>query len=226
MVNQALIQKKVAAGYAKAALRLGAMVSQYRPASLTEPLAAAIATPMADFSNNPAFAFRSPPLWDKPVTWALVDTTDVLAGDIFVAPIGTYFVARVEPYRPPVCMLTNRTVTLSGDAGAGSTIGEGTTCSMAGYDNAEYGPSPVYGGTALASGWPAFITLKNKGQVPETGIPGDLRAGEFEMFLPVMPDFVPAVAMTAVTDLGTPYRLTAVEPSPYGTRCQMEVVQI
>lgn len=223
---QALVQQKVARGYAKAALRLGAATAQYRPASLTAPMATAYATFLAAFNNDRTFGFDGPALWDKPAVFGLFDTTDVQSGDLLTCAGENYFVARLEPFRPPLCMLCNRVVSIAGQPGQGGTNGDGAVCTDVGASD-DYGTAGDTSDQAtLASGWPAFIQIKNKGNAVGDGIPGSIKAADYEMFLPLMPDFVPAVQMAVTTDLGTTYTISAVEPSQYGNRCLMGVRQV
>ena len=225
-MDQAHVQSHVAKGYAKAALRLGATTTQYRPATLTAPMATAYATFLAAFNNDKKFGFDGPALWDKPAVFGLFDTTDVQSGDLLTCAGENYFVARLEPFRPPLCMLCNRVVSIASQPGQGSTNGDGAVCTDVGAsdDYVTAGDTSVQ--TTLAAGWPAFIQIKNKGNAVGDGIPGSIKAAEYEMFLPLMPDFVPAVQMAVTTDLGTTYTISAVEPSQYGNRCLMGVRQV
>ncbi|WP_019091745.1 hypothetical protein [Komagataeibacter europaeus] len=223
---QALVQQKVASGYANAALRLGATTAQYRPGSLTAPMTTAYATMLAAFNADKAFGFQAPALWDKPAVFGLFDTTDVQSGDLLTCAGENYFVARLEPFRPPLCMLCNRVVSLSGQLGQGSTNGNGAVCTDVGASD-DYGTAgDTTDQTTLASGWPAFIQIKNRKDTVGDGIPGSIKASEYEMFLPLMPDFIPTVQMAVTTDLGTTYTISAVEPSQYGNRCLMSVRQV
>ncbi|PYD63559.1 hypothetical protein [Gluconacetobacter entanii] len=223
---QALVQQKVASGYAKAALRLGATTTQYRPASLAAPMTTAYATLLAAFNNDRKFGFDGPALWDKPAVFGLFDTTDVQSGDLLTCAGENYFVARLEPFRPPLCMLCNRTISIAGQPGQGSTDGDDSVCTDVGASD-DYGTAgDTSAQTTLASGWPAFIQIKRKGSPTGDGIPGSIKAEEYEMFLPLMPNFIPAVQMAVTTDLGTTYTLTAVEPSQYGNRCLMGARQL
>ncbi|PYD79034.1 hypothetical protein CFR80_15670 [Komagataeibacter oboediens] len=225
-MDQALLQQKVARGYAKAALRLGATTEQYRPASLTAPMGTAYATMLAAFNADKAFGFQAPALWDKPAVFGLFDTTDVQSGDLLTCAGENYFVARLEPFRPPLCMLCNRVVSIAGQPGQGSANGDGAVCTDVGASD-DYGTAgDTSAQTTLASGWPAFIQIKGKGSPTGDGIPGSIKAADYEMFLPLMPNFIPDVQMAVTTDLGTTYTLTAVEPSQYGNRCLMSVRQV
>ncbi|MFT9361252.1 hypothetical protein [Acetobacter okinawensis] len=221
---QALLQQKVARGYAKAALRLGATTAQYRPTALDAPMSTPYATLLAAFNNDKKFGFDGPALWGRPAVFGLLDTTDVQAGDLLTCAGENYFVARMEPFRPPLCMLCNRAVSLSGLPGQGNANGDGGVCTDVGASN-DYGTGGS-GKTILASGWPAFIQIKNKGGTTGDGIPGSIKAADYEMFLPVMPNFVPTTYMTVTTDLGMTYTISAVEPSQYGNRCLMGVNQV
>ncbi|QOF94211.1 hypothetical protein IFJ82_09625 [Novacetimonas hansenii] len=223
---QALVQQKVAKGYAKAALRLGATTTQYRPASLTAPMGTVHATFLAAFNNDRKFGFDGPALWSKPAVFGLFDTTDVQSGDLLTCAGENYFVARLEPFRTPLCMLCNRVVSIAGQAGQGSTNGDGAVCTDVGASDSYGTAGNTTNQTTLITGWPAFIQIKGKGIPTGDGIPGSIKAADYEMLLPVMPGFVPTIEMAVTTDLGTTYTLTAVEPSQYGNRCLMSVRQV
>lgn len=223
MTTQALVQSKAAKGFRIAARNLGATASQYRPSGLTAPTRTLHATISAAFDTGAAFGFKSPLIQDKPRVFGLLDTTDITAGDILVCG-DTYFVARFDPFRPPLCILCNRTVTLSGSAGAGSTDTASGECTLAGYQT-DYG-TPSGSSGVLASGWPCSILLSGRGENTDSGVAGALKAADYEMLLPVMPSFVPEVYMTAEDDLGRVFVIEAVEPSQFGNRCRMKAQQV
>ncbi|WP_086653101.1 hypothetical protein [Acetobacter malorum] len=229
-MDQARLQTKVAKGYAKAAQRLGALTTQYRPAARTAPMTTAHATLMADFASDAAFTFQKPPLWGKPTVYGLLDTTDVLAGDILAAPMGTYFVARFEPYRPVICILTDRIISFSATAQSGSGItGDGSagTCSLAGYQDGYGGQTDDSGAvTVEASGWPASILRRGVGSKMDTGLPGALGQAQFDVLCPIIPGFVPKAYMQIEDDLGVSYTVDAAEVSQYGSRLIVSVNQI
>jgi len=223
-MDQATLQAKVAKGYGKAAIRLGATTAQYRPSSLTSPLADVHGTFLAAFNNDAGFSFKQPTPWGKPMVFGLFDTTDVQAGDLLACGADTYFVARFEPFQPPLCVQCNNAVTLSpGNSGASGADSSGA-CSIAGLEPGYSGLSSL--SSDLTGAWPCYLGIKNSGRGTDSGLPGSERAAEFDLFLPLMPGFVPAPYMTFTDDDGIGYTIGAVESSPYGFRCIASVQQL
>jgi len=222
-MDQATLQTKVAKGYGKAAVRLGATTTQYRPTSVATPLGTAHATFLAAFNNDAGFSFKQPTPWGKPMVYGLFDTTDVAAGDLLVSGSDTYFVARFEAYQPPLCVLCNNALTFSpGTTGSNGSASSGT-CAVAGVQ-------PGYSGIAASEGavtgaWPCSLLLRRIGQVPNSGIPGAQKPGDYEILLPIMPDFQPEPYMTAVDRNGQIYTIEAVEISQFGYKLWAVVQQ-
>ncbi|WP_062018243.1 hypothetical protein [Gluconobacter japonicus] len=227
-MDQARLQALTARGYSKAAKRIGAETVQYRPTSLTDPLASPYASFLAAFNNDAGFSFKAPTLWGKPAVFGLFDTMDVQVGDILVSSGERYFVARFEAFQPPLCILCDRTISLFGNASSGDgTTGDDSSsaCPLAGYQD-DYGTSGDDGSSAVASGWPCSILLKGSGEASGSSIPGAIKAAVYQLLLPVMPGFNPQVYMTATDDLGRSYVIEGVEVSQYGTKCLMRVQQV
>lgn len=232
MVDQFLIQRRVARGMAKAAQKVGAPAQIMRPTALAAPLTTESRCMMADFSASPDYAFRAPPLWDKPTTWALMDTDDVRPGDIIVAASGTYFVSRFEPWRPVSCVLTNSVVSLTETAmsGSGVTTDDGSlttgTCTVAGLQD-PYGTSSsnTSGDTTSATDWPAYISQPKAGVMPQSGTSGAVKAAAYGLLLPLMPNYLPRPYMQVTDAHGISYTIFGVTTSQYGSECLMTVNQ-
>ena len=206
-----------ARGFARAAARIGAATVQYRPASALAPCASPYGQGRAAFSNDRAFGFAGPALWDVPFVYALTDMPDLRAGDILACGAETYFIARVEPFRPPLCVLCNVVVTLT------ATLAVQT-------DAADPGGYATSGDAAtqvtLATGWPAMIRPGSGAGVPGAAQPGAIRASGFEMFLPVIAGVSLQPAMWAQDRNGPRYTIGAARTSPWGVRCQMAQQQV
>lgn len=198
-MDMATIRTRVAAGYGAGAARLGVVGDQYRPTDALTPLATVYARPMMAFSDAAALAFRAPARWGLPLRYALMDTMDVVAGDILVADDDTYFVARVEAMRPAMVVLCDRVVSLT--AASGST-------------------------TQVVAGCPAAIVMRSQGEREKSGMPGSQRPGSFVLFLPVLPAVTLTPYMVVTTDLGTSYTVVTVEPTSFGYRCLISMQQV
>ncbi|AHI25470.1 hypothetical protein BGC31_17070 [Komagataeibacter xylinus] len=216
-MDQPALCRLAARGFALAAARVGAATTQYRPATATSPCATPYAQAMAAFSNDRAFGFAGPALWDVPFVYALMDTADVRAGDILTCGDDTYFIARAEPFRPPLCVLCNAVVDITTTmAQAADVAGPG------GYATS----GDVTAQVACATGWPAMIRPGSGAGVPGPAQPGAIRSGGFEMFLPAMPGVTIQPAMWARDAGGTRYTIGGARAGPWGTRCQLGQQQV
>jgi hypothetical protein len=180
MVNQATVQAKVDAGFAKAAAAIGVSCQWYRPTGPTNPLAASnlLGTLQVLFDTNASLAQRSPRQRQKPEEWyAAFDTTGVSIGDYLVTPTPeTLFITAMDPFRPARSVLTNQIV----DIHAPGTM-EGI------------GLVPGYGGdirpseTVVASGWPASLISGPRREAGDAKLPGDVKLPWEALLLPAIP---------------------------------------
>lgn len=236
-MNSDRLQNLVARGYGRAAREVGLPSQLVRPVSVADPLKGAVVPIMATFASDAAFSFQKPPLQDKPQTFGLFDTDDILPGDLIVNADGIYFVERIEPWRPASCILTNAVVTLQETAQSGSgaigddrTIGGGT-CSLAGLQD-PYGisaSSSVSSGTGdntVAINWPAYIGPPKRGLNGASGVSGTVRASEYVLLLPLIPGYIPLPYMRVSDQHGRSYTISGATTSQYGSECLMTVNQI
>jgi hypothetical protein len=203
MTNQALIQAKVWNGYAQAAKRLGVSYQFYRPAG-SYPGAAVISLPVS--LNAEDMKYSKPQKYGKATWYALVDGTSLQAGDYFIGPQGTFFVAGLQPLLPILVVECNRTVSLS------------RVAALSGIN------APSYGGmqneVAYATGVPCSILQGTKGEKGDVGLPADTRMPWWNILMPasvgavIFGDLIIddmerryIVSSSELTSLG--YRLTA-----------------
>lgn len=204
-------------GFARAAARIGAATVQYRPGSALAPCASPYAQGRAAFSNDRAFGFAGPALWDVPFVYALTDLPDLRAGDILTCGAETYFIARAEPFRPPLCVLCNAVVMLTTTGAVQS-----DAASPGGYATSGDAAAQV----TLATGWPAMIRPGSGAGVPGPAQPGAIRTGGFEMFLPAIMGVSLQAAMWVHDGSGPRYTIGTARSSPWGVRCQMAQQQV
>ncbi|QHC36430.1 hypothetical protein [Komagataeibacter xylinus] len=204
-------------GFARAAARTGAPTVQYRPGSAFAPCASPYAQGLAAFSNDRAFGFAGPALWDVPFVYALTDLPDLRAGDILTCGAETYFIARVEPFRPPLCVLCNAVVTLSGTVAV-----QTDAANPGGYATAGDAAAQV----TLATGWPAMIRPGSGAGVPGPVQSGAIHTGGFEMFVPAIMGVSLQPAMWVQDGSGPRYTIGGARSSPWGVRCQMAQQQV
>ncbi|MCE2563654.1 hypothetical protein [Komagataeibacter sp. FNDCF1] len=216
-MDQTTLCHLAARGFARAASRIGAPAIQYRPVTPASPCATPHAQVMAAFSNDRAFGFAGPALWDVPFVFALLDTADVLAGDIVICGADTYFIARAEPFRPPLCVLCNAVVAISTTTAVVADV-----ASPGGYATS----GDVSAQTTIASGWPAMIRPGSGAGVPGPVQPGTIHTGGYEMFLPAIPTLTLQPAMWVSDGAGSRYTIGGARVSPWGMRCQLGRQQV
>lgn len=236
-MNSDHLQHLVARGYGRAAHKVGLPSQLVRPVSVADPLKGGVRSIMATFASDAAFKFQKPPLQDKPQTFGLFNTDDILSGDLIVNADGIYFVEMLEPWRPAVCILTNAIVSLKETSQSGSgTLDDcgsldGGTCSLAGLQD-PYGiastssASDGTGDKTIAINWPAYIGPPKRGLNAASGISGTVRASEYQLLLPLIPGYIPLPYMQVTDQHGRSYTISGATTSQYGSECLMTVNQI
>lgn len=223
-MNQAQIQAKVNHGYAMAALRLGALFTQYRPADPLAPLATPLGTMLADFDIDPKFSYRAPSKYGNPLYYGLFDGTNVLVGDYlttaqfsgdfstdFSAGTRTFFVAGYEPNKPMLCVSCNAIISV-----LEPNDGVPTATSYLGEQNTTYTP--------LLAGWPASVLDKYRGSKGVVDLPGDVRLPWVEVLLPAYPGITIEMADRITDDRGRVYTVSSTEITDLGWRMTAQLV--
>lgn len=225
-MDQARLQAKVAKGYNKAAVRIGAQATLYRPSSPLNAMSAAHSSFMAAFSADQKFKFSATASWGKPPVYGLFDTTDIQDADIVSCGGENYFVCRFEPFRPPTCMLCNHVVAVSGNPNSVSGVsGSGGVCSKVGYQ-------PGYSSTGndavqtLGSGIPACIDIFAKNEASKSGVPGEAKVANYWIYLPRIAGLMVYPNMTIQDEMGRTYLVDGVDISQFGLKCLVRVVQV
>lgn len=207
-MNQARLQQLVNKGYGKAALRLGAPCTIYRPSSATNPLASgnAVGTVMAAFDTDPGFSFNAPSLYAKPTWYGLFDATIARAGDYIVSPnAGTFFIASLEMTHPPLCISCNNVATFK-----------------------RPDPNPpgdnYYGGDlraeedVLMEAWPVSALQGTKGERGTTQLPGDTRSPWNAILVPHYQGVTLRSSDRMYDDQGRTFTLSSCESTSLGWR--------
>jgi hypothetical protein len=174
MPSRASIQEKVSRGFRIAGAKLGAPCQWYRAAGTGAAIAPATlqGTLLAAFDSDPAFASRKPSQYGKPQWYMLTDECGLQLGDYIVDPLlGTFFVASGEPFKPPMVIRCNRTLTFARPGAP-----------PAGADY--YGGDETATETPLLTGWPAAVLQGTKGEAGDTKLPGDTRMPWVQVLLP------------------------------------------
>ena len=204
-MDQSRLQALIARGLARCGFITGASFLQYRPTQSMDPIGSgtsiATITCAFDFSRDLGLVTPTPP--GHPFVLMLLDPALVLAGDLLVG-IETYFVSRVQVLQPAWCVLCN----------AALSIVDVAATTLAGTN--------VYGGqvsatnTILASGWPASMLARTRGEQDVTKLPSDTRAAYFEVLLPTMPGVTIGVGMELQDSNKQNYSIMSAELSAYG----------
>ena len=210
-MDQPTIQARVNRGNAIAARFLGATFNQYRPASVSNPIAGAPrATLKAAFDADPQFSFKAPSGYGKAIYYGLFDGTGVAVGDYFTNTAqGVFFAAGYEPVKPWLCVQCNRTITITRPNPVSAV-----------------GLSPTYGGrtaateTPLLTAWPASVLQGTKGeQAPASGrLPADVRLPAWLILLPAYPGVILHSADRITDEIGRAYTISSAEQSSLGWR--------
>lgn len=166
----------------------------YRPIAAQQPLSAAVQYgPIAAAFDTKNFRFRRPSAVEETVWVGLFDSSATAAGDYLVGAAGTFFIASQPALLPPVCVLTNRTLSLSRPGAPGQLGANG------------YGGISKALQVVLLDGWPASVTDAS-GAAP--GLPGEQRFAAWSVRLPTLP-VRPEVGDLLGDDLGQGYVIVA-----------------
>ena len=222
-MNQQKAHALVAKGYTIVALQLGSGVAIFRPVSAFIDLTGApLSTTLALFDSGPAFGLKAPDLLSHPLAYAGMNTLDVRTGDILVqstqdvveatgtVPVAqnikadTYFVARLEAMRPPLCVLCAAYVSVLEPAPA-----------LVPGLNTHGGRSDATD-QVIASLWPASILPLPHGDQPDAKLPSDVRAGWFDVVMPAIPGIVFGPGLRFSDNLGRTFVATTGGPTDWG----------
>lgn len=207
MVDQAYIQSKINFGYGKAATYLGASYQQYRPTSPTNPIApnALVGSIMADFDINPGFTYKAPTTYGKAIYYGLFDGTNAQIGDYLIGP-RTFFIANMEPERPPMCVWCNRTAGFFRPRA--SPVGPGY------YSGDRRGG----GEQQLLAGWPISELQGIRGEKGPSNLPGDTRMPWGIVLLPAISGVTLEANDRMNDDIGRWWTVSSVELTAMGWR--------
>lgn len=204
---QQRIQRKIYAGYAKAAQRLGPTYQHYRPSSPKNP----ISPPNALASMNVSFnaqdmTYKRPSIYGKPLYYALLDGAQALPGDYFVGADGVYFIAGMQPLAPILAVHCTRTINIfrpQRQAAAGLNTYGGTIDSNQ---------------TELMTAWPASILQGTKGEKDGAVLPGDVRLPWWSILVPAYPGVTLRSADIITDEINRRYVISSAELTELGWR--------
>jgi hypothetical protein len=205
-VDSVKLQKKVYAGYAKAALRIGPVFSLFRPSDPLNPLGfGPIATLNASF-NAEDMAYGRPNKYGKPTWYCLVDGTQTQVGDYLINATQTFFIAAMQPILPILAVDCNRTINVLRPQ------------QQTGLGAVGYGGDIDANETPLMTGWPASVLQGTKGEKNEVNLPGDVRNPWWQILMPAFPGVVLQSADIITDDIGRRYIVSSAELTDLGWR--------
>lgn len=235
MVDQALVNAKVAYGFTKAANAVGSVCQWYRPVGAGAALATTnlLGTMQVLFDTKPDMQQREPSRADRPLDWfGALDITAVQAGDYLVDPVlGTFFVSAVEYLKPARLTLCNRVLTVArpgvpapgAPTSAELVLGQTPPAPVPGPGY--YGGDAATTATVLLTSWPAGVIQSSKRSMGTPELPGDVSLPWADVYLPESVPLQLRFADTALDDQTQPMRyiFSSVEQTPYGWRMTASV---
>lgn len=203
---QCTINQKIAMGLARAASIVGASQALYRPTSVSSPISG---TPFRSiycaFDVRPDFKLLSTAQPNHSYAALLADPTLVLQGDYIVGD-DTYFVARVEPLRPALCVLCDQTIDFLN-----------TDVSTSAGTNA-YGGRTSATDDVVAQAWPVSMTARTRAEQDVTKLPSDTRSAYYDILAPPIPGLWLTFGMRIQDSNDQQYEIVSAELSPFGWR--------
>jgi len=176
-MSESRIQNRIWYGYGKAAQHLGQSYTQTRWTGTGSPLTNVINPALtAAFDSAATFNFQSPSKYGKYEWFGLFDPTYVQVGDYLQGPIGTFFVASIEPLHPPLCVLCNYTVNVTRPS-----INAATTAGAL-----PIGQDTAATEEAILTGWPCAILYGVRSEASDVNLPTDSRLAGFQVAFPLV----------------------------------------
>ncbi len=219
MMNAALLQQKIDAGYARAAAQIGTTFTLYRPSGATAPnspiVPGNIVTTLPASFNAEDMAYEKSARYGKATWYCLVDGTQTQPGDYLVGGGKIYFIAAQQLALPILAVECNRAVRIArmpvanGAGYAGySAVVESQEVDVLGTQGA---------GGAFGSGWPASILLGGKAD-KESVLPSGVKQSGVVILLPPSVPIMITEADVICDDLGREFAIEAAELTALGWR--------
>jgi len=178
-MDGATIQARLYAGYAKAALRIGTLHTQYRPSSAITPIAAGNVIASIPASFNIGGKYANQPKADVWLWQAVLDGSAVAIGDYLIGA-ETWCIVGMQALMPIIALRCTDTISIS----RAGTVTQGA-------DGAQQGT------VAVASGIPCYVQLKrDKGFSAPTGFPAPTNTSA------PLPEWLIYVCLGGVTPAG------------------------
>lgn len=205
-MNSVRMNQLIYRGLGKAAQRIGPTCTVYRPASALLPISPENIVTTLPASFTTSYNFSKPNSYGQPTWQAILDGTQVEAGDYIVGPDGTWFIAAKQPLLPILAVDCPRTVDIfrpQKQSGAGKT---------------GYGGNTSANQQTLATQWPMSELKDSKGRDTEADLPADVSSAWWTFLLPPIPGVTLANRDIIADDIGRRFLINTAELSDLGWR--------
>jgi hypothetical protein len=200
-----VLTRRIARGLAQAASRIGAPAEVFRPKGAARPLAGENRVGAVAAAFSPGRDLAAPRRHGQATWQGVFNPAWVAVGDYLRQGAAVYFIAALPGFGPALCVRANRIASLA-RPDAPLAIGA-----------APYGAAPRM--SDILTDWPAAILGAGAGRAAETGLPGALPGGRWQVLLPVLPGGIaPRAGDVLRDDLGRRATLTGAEATDLGWR--------
>lgn len=198
------LQDRIDRGRGIAARHIGSAYDAYRTTAAANPMNSVnrYLRLLAAFVPENG-SFQKPSGYGRATWLGLFDSAYTRPGDYLLGPGGTFFIAAQQSLLPVLCVLANRTLTLSRPAAP-------TLPGMNGY-----GGTVLATTTPLLTAWPGSVLTAGTGS-PGT-LPGDGNLPSWTILLPVTPAMLRPADLVQ-DDLGRTYVIGTAELTALGWR--------
>lgn len=214
-MDAATLQARIYAGYAKAALRIGYMVDQYRPVIGSHPLyfGNKLRSFPASF-NAEDMTYSRTNKYGKATWFGMFDGSLTQVGDFLVNDQdGIFFIAAQQTALPILLVQCNRTINVLRPA------------AQAGVGAVGYGGDTIATETPLMTAYPASVLQGTKGEKNMAGLPMDDRNPWVQILLPAVSGITIRTSDIITDDLGRRMIASSAELTDLGWRITAMVSQ-
>lgn len=209
-MNLERVQDRLARGMGRAAFAIGARYALFRPRGPGTPIRPeTLMLHLKVALHGGARGWGQSPAYGEALWSAVLDTAYSQPGDYLQGPLGTFFIAAQPPLLPTLCVITNRTLTVTRPDGAQS-------AGVNGYGGVQRTEQML-----LLEDWPASVLMARAGAHHGGQLPGQPGPPTWTVLLPR--SAVPAPGPLLTGDLISDRQdftavITTVEESTLGWR--------
>lgn len=183
------------------------MADAFRPREAVDPLNATNRFLRLPASFEPAHGGFSGANSFGEVTWhGIFDASYTRPGDYLVLGTRRYFIASQEPLCPVLCILTNRTISVTRPSAQTNVAAN------------PYGGYTAAGTVTMMERWPVSMLAERKSGGTTTGLPTDQTALYLNILMPFWPDVILLSGDLVSDDLGRTATVNGAELTELGWR--------